>query len=302
MSRKSLELIPEGFQCVVRTAYSQLVPSGKVGSITHHGNWFDTGLPTDYLEANLRALRGDLPLPIDVWSEARDDSKDSWIHLNSQAKGEVIQSIVGDGALVPADSSLHQCVVWDNVRVPSGKYSRCIFHDGGVLKVDTKVTFIGMTEKAYKIRGTAIHGGVSGWVSPKALGSKDKDFVENFKKVYERQKVVRELIAKHEVAIGMSVEEVSTSLGRPTKTKVRQTVKGRTGVWEFIEYEEQDHYQAVRDPVTGRVFRQYSHTTKEETGKVVVEFENEVVTAIEESENNGGGRVKIVVPPLVFTW
>ncbi|MEC8941351.1 MAG: hypothetical protein VYC95_01365, partial [Verrucomicrobiota bacterium] len=167
---------------------------------------------------------------------------------------------------------------------------------------DTKVTFIGMTEKVYKIRGTAVHGGVSGWVSPKALGSKDKDFVENFKKVYERQKVVRDLIAKHEIAIGMSMEEVSAALGRPTKTKVRQTVKGKTGVWEFIQYEEQDHYQTVRDSLTGRVFRQYSHTTREEIGKVLVEFENEVVTAIEESENNGGGKVKIVTPPLIFGW
>lgn len=172
----------------------------------------------------------------------------------------------------------------------------------GVLKVDTKVTLIGLTGKAYKIRGTATHGGVSGWVSPKALGSKDRDFVENFKKVYERQKVVRDLIARHEVAIGMSVEEVSASLGRPTKTKVRQTIKGKTGVWEFIQYEEQDHYQTVRDPLTGRVFRQYSHTTKEELGKIVLEFEGEVVTAIEETENNEGGKVKIVAPPLVFGW
>ena len=172
----------------------------------------------------------------------------------------------------------------------------------GVLKVDTKVTLIGLTGKAYKIRGTATHGGVSGWVSPKALGSKDRDFVENFKKVYERQKVVRDLIARHEVAIGMSVEEVSASLGKPTKTKVRQTIKGKTGVWEFIQYEEQDHYQTVRDPLTGRVFRQYSHTTKEELGKIVLEFEGEVVTAIEETENNEGGKVKIIAPPLVFGW
>ena len=172
----------------------------------------------------------------------------------------------------------------------------------GVLKVDTKVTLIGLTGKAYKIRGTATHGGVSGWVSPKALGSKDRDFVENFKKVYESQKVVRDLIARHEVAIGMSVEEVSASLGKPTKTKVRQTIKGKTGVWEFIQYEEQDHYQTVRDPLTGRVFRQYSHTTKEELGKIVLEFEGEVVTAIEETENNEGGKVKIVAPPLVFGW
>jgi len=54
--------------------------------------------------------------------------------------------------------------------------------------------------------------------------------------------------------------------------------------------------------LTGRIFRQYSHTTREEIGKVVIEFENEVVTAIEESENNGGGKVKIVMPPLIFAW
>ena len=172
----------------------------------------------------------------------------------------------------------------------------------GVLKVDGRVTLIGMTENAYKVRGMATHGQVLGWVSPRFLGSKDKDFVENLKKVYERQRIIRELVANHEVAIGMSVEEVSASLGNPTKTKVRQTAKGRTGVWEFIEYEDRDHYQAVRDPVTGRVFRQYSHTTKEEIGKLVVEFENEVVSALEESENNEGGKVRIVTPPLVFAW
>lgn len=173
----------------------------------------------------------------------------------------------------------------------------------GVLKVDTQVTLLGITEKAYKIRGTAVHGGVSGWVSPKALGSKDKDFVENFKKVFERTRTVRELIENHEVAIGMSPEEVSAALGRPTKTKVRQTAKGRTGKWEFIHYEEQDHYTYVRDPLTGGVFRQFSHTTREEIGKIVVEFENEVVTAIEESEDNeGGGKVKIINPPLVLGW
>ena len=172
----------------------------------------------------------------------------------------------------------------------------------GVLKTNTKVSFLGMTEKAYKVRGTATHGGVSGWVSPKALGSKDKDFVENLKKVYERQKVVRELIAKHEVAIGMTIDEVTAALGKPTKTKVRQTAKGKTGVWEFITYEEQDHYQFVRDPVTGAVYRRYSHTTKEELGKVVVEFENEVVTAIEETENNDGRKVRIVNPPVLIAW
>lgn len=172
----------------------------------------------------------------------------------------------------------------------------------GVLKVNTKAKLIGFTDRAYKIQGEATHAGVSGWVSPKALASKDKDFVENLKKVYERQLEVRELIANHEVAIGMSMDEVAAALGEPTKTKVRRTAKGQSGSWEFIEYEEVDHYQTVRDPYTGALFRRKTHTTREELNKLVVEFEDEVVTAIEETENNDGGRVKIVVPPLVLGW
>ncbi|NNM28609.1 MAG: hypothetical protein HKO57_03750 [Akkermansiaceae bacterium] len=172
----------------------------------------------------------------------------------------------------------------------------------GNLKVDSKATLVGFDERAYKVRGTGQRGGISGWVSPQALGSKDKDFVENLKKVYRRQKDVRELIANQEVAIGMNLAEVSQSLGRPTKTKVRQTAKGQSGQWEFIEYEEIKHYQTLRNPATGGLYRQYTHTTVEELSKLVVEFENDVVTAIEESENNEGGRVRIVVPPIVFGW
>jgi hypothetical protein len=172
----------------------------------------------------------------------------------------------------------------------------------GVLKTNTKAKLVGFTERAYKIEGQASHGGVSGWVAPTALASKDKDFIENLKKVYTRQVEVRELIANHEVAIGMSMEEVGAAMGRPTKTKVRQTAKGKSGKWEFIEFEEIGHYQLVRDPQTGQVFRRLTHTTKEELSKLVVEFEDDVVTALEESENNEGDAVKIIVPPLVFGW
>jgi hypothetical protein len=172
----------------------------------------------------------------------------------------------------------------------------------GVLKLNSKAKLIGFTERAYKIQGEATHASISGWVSPKALASKDKDFVENLKKVYERQLEVRELIANHEVAIGMSMGEVGAALGKPTKTKVRRTAKGQSGSWEFIEYEEVDHFQTVRDPYSGNIFRQKTHTTKEELNKLVVEFENDVVTAIEETENNEGGGVKVVVPPLFVFW
>jgi hypothetical protein len=172
----------------------------------------------------------------------------------------------------------------------------------GVLKLNSKARLVGFTDRAYKIEGEANHANVAGWVSPKALASKDKDFVENLKKVYERQLEVRELIANHEIAIGMSMDEVSAAMGKPTKTKIRRTAKGQSGSWEFIEFEDVDHYQTVRDPYTGRIYRQLTHTTREELNKLVVEFEDDVVTALEETENNDGGNVRIVVPPLVVGW
>ncbi|MGB1130175.1 MAG: hypothetical protein ACPG4K_08990, partial [Haloferula sp.] len=130
----------------------------------------------------------------------------------------------------------------------------------------------------------------------------ERKFVDNLKKLYERQLEVAKLIAEGRPAIGMTVEEVGKALGKPTKTTARQTKKGRTGIWEFITYDEISHYNYVRDPLTGKVFRQLSHVTREERGKIVVEFENEVVTAIEETENDNDGGVKIIVPPIIFGW
>ena len=151
----------------------------------------------------------------------------------------------------------------------------------GTVKADQKVVLQAMTEKAYRV--SAMTGGnkVTGWVAPWAFASKDPNFVENLKKLYERQIEVTALIEEGRAAIGMTVDEVSKALGKPSKTTARQTKKGRTGTWEFIAYEEIPQYTYVRDPLTGKVFRQLSHVIREEVGKIKVEFENDVVTAIE---------------------
>jgi hypothetical protein len=70
----------------------------------------------------------------------------------------------------------------------------------------------------------------------------------------------------------------------------------------MIEYEQRNHYAMVRDPLTGAFFRQLTHTTNEEVSKVVVEFENGFVSAIEESKNNGPRKPAIVAAPIIFAW
>ena len=173
----------------------------------------------------------------------------------------------------------------------------------GSLKVGIEVELVSFSEKAYFVRGKRDNGiGVSGWVSPASFSSKDPKFVEKLKQVHARQLLVRALIEKKEVAIGMTPEEVSKIHTRPTKTKVKRTAKGQTTIWEFIKYETVSHFNTVRDPYTGQIFRQLTHTTNEEKSKVVIEFENGFASSIEISKNNGPGNPTTVGAPVIFAW
>ncbi len=170
----------------------------------------------------------------------------------------------------------------------------------GTYPADTKLRLLGMTDKGYKVKGQAKHSLVTGWVSPKNLASKKPKFVEELKQYYEREMAIRELIARNEVAIGMTIDEVQKSIGEPTKKESRITKDGRTGKWEFIKGKEQKHYTNTVDPRTGQVFRRFSHVTVEEQEKLTVEFEHDVVTAISSLENNTPGNIRIIVPPIIF--
>ena len=173
----------------------------------------------------------------------------------------------------------------------------------GSLKVGINVELVSFTEKAYFVRGKRDNGiGVSGWVTPASFSSKDPEFVEKLRQVHARQLLVRALIEKKEVAIGMTPEEVSQVHTRPTKTKVKRTAKGQTTIWEFIKYETISHFNTVRDPYTGQILRQLTHTTNEEKSKIVIEFENGFASSIEISKNNGPGNPTTVGAPVIFAW
>ena len=175
-------------------------------------------------------------------------------------------------------------------------------HKLGTIVANQKVKIEAITEKAYKVRGKGVRDGISGWVGPWAFASKDPEFVENLKKFYTRQLEVNKIIAEKQVAMGMTTDEVAQSLGKPTKSSLRQTPEGQSGAWEFIIYDEQRNYNTMRDPVSGNVFRQLVSVTQIEKRKRVIEFTNGVVSAIEDTENKRAENVRIVVPPLVFGW
>lgn len=172
----------------------------------------------------------------------------------------------------------------------------------GTLKANQIVRVEAITEKIYRVRGQGTRDGIAGWVTPKAFSSTNPEFVAQLKQLYERQIQVQALIEAKQIALGMTLDEVAMAFGKPTKTSLRKTATGESGRWEFVDYQEIKHYITRVDPVTKEVYRQFSHITREEKSRTDVEFENNLVTAIEESENKKGGPVRIIVPPLMFGW
>jgi hypothetical protein len=173
----------------------------------------------------------------------------------------------------------------------------------GYLKADQTVQVEAITDKVYRVRGQGLSDGIAGWVAPWAFTSKDPDFVKHLKEVYDRQIQVMKLIADKQIAIGMTLGEVEQAIGKPTKTSVRKTEKGNSGTWEFIEYREIKHYNTRVDPVTGQTYRILSHVEQIERERTNVEYEDDVVSAIEESEDRRRrSALKTVIPPLLWVW
>jgi len=172
----------------------------------------------------------------------------------------------------------------------------------GTLKAEQTVRLEAITDKIYRVRGQGTRDGIAGWVAPWAFSSKDPEFVAHLKKLYERQIQVQALIKEKQVAVGMTLDEVSESRGKPTKTSLRKTDKGQSGRWEYIDYDEVKNYVTRVDPATGQAYRQLVSVTQVEKSRTAVEFENDVVTAVEESEDHQGGNVRIIIPPVVFGW
>lgn len=175
-------------------------------------------------------------------------------------------------------------------------------HRLGSLKANQNVKLEAITAKAYRVRGQGTVDGIAGWVTPTAFSSKDPQFVQHLKEFYDRQIQVQAMIDAKTVCPGMTTDEVVLSLGKPTKTSVRKTEKGETGTWEYVEYKEIKHYITRTDPVSGQVYRQFSHITQEEKSRTNVEFADGLVTAVEASENHRRGDVRIIVPPVIFGW
>ncbi|MCB1279155.1 hypothetical protein [Prosthecobacter sp.] len=177
---------------------------------------------------------------------------------------------------------------------PTSKFQGAL----GSFAPGTLVTLIAMSDTAYRVRGRARHGDVAGWVRQADVLSADPNLATNLKKLYERTQKVAELTSNHQVALGMTSQEVKTSLGKPSRTTAKINANGKDEKLEFSIYE---RVPQTTTSVNG--FGQLVQSViyvKVEVGTLSVSFKDGVVSEIEETKGNplGGGGVQIVPPPL----
>jgi hypothetical protein len=187
-------------------------------------------------------------------------------------------------------------VMQDSPIYVSSKMDRAI----GSMAPGTIVKLVGMSDTAFRVRGKARHGDTSGWLPAAAVAHPDPNLVTNLKKLHERQTKVEELIAAHQIALGMTGEEVASSLGKPTRKSSKLSATGKEEKLEYVIYERVPQYNTSVDAF-GRPFQTVTYI-KVETGSLSVNLKDNVVDTIEETKGNplGGGGVKIIPGPMVF--
>lgn len=172
----------------------------------------------------------------------------------------------------------------------------------GTLNKGQIVELQAVSDTAYRVRGMAQQGQVAGWVDPKYLNPLKKDFLANLKQNDARRKEVLGLIAKNEVAINMTPEEVTQALGKPAKKTSRLDAKGREDVWEFVRYERVPQEVVGRDNV-GNLVRSITYV-KVPAGRLSVTFANNLVSSLEQTEGtfDRDARVSVVAAPFVVGY
>jgi len=172
----------------------------------------------------------------------------------------------------------------------------------GTLRKGQFVEVQAVADHAYRVRGQAQQGQVAGWVDPKNLAPLKKEFLSALKQNAERQSEVNALIARNEVAINMTPDEVTASLGKPAKKTARLDAGGREEVWEFVRYERVPQSATGYD-TAGRLVTRTIYV-KVPVGKLSVAFSNNLVSSLEQSEGTLGreARVKIVSAPFTVVY
>lgn len=194
----------------------------------------------------------------------------------------------------------------------------------GTLRFPQSVQLDAISEDGLlRVRGNAKQGGVAAWIEPRYVEGLPADYLALARRAEQRRRQVDDLIARNDVAIGMTLDEVARSLGKPQKRTSRTGRDGSTQSFEYIKYKlipqtvyTPAYVQSLTGylPEPGKKFETvvvrggygYDASTvyvKVPVGTVNVGFVNGLVETVEESEGTlTGANASLVVPPVNLVW
>jgi hypothetical protein len=173
----------------------------------------------------------------------------------------------------------------------------------GTLRAGQLVEVQAITDDAYLVRGLAQQGQVLGWTSPQFLQPIAPETLAALKKSEERRKLVEALVAKKQVAIGMTTTEVERSIGKPQKRSQRASKdQALEQTWDYVKYELTPQTTNVVAP-NGTLTTATTYV-KTPVGRLTVTFKGDIVESLDQSEGTifTGGETTIVTPPVVVYW
>jgi hypothetical protein len=161
------------------------------------------------------------------------------------------------------------------------------------------VTVLGVGETQYYISSQIATGPARGWVRSDAIEPLAPEVLADIKQRRERTQKHKDLIDRHEVAIGMTPEEVRASLGKPDKTTRTVTKEGAEELWSYVTYRYLPQYSYVQDKY-GQMNPNVIYQRMPIGHKTIV-FRNGEVALIEDHvEDRPPPPVSTVVPPLII--
>lgn len=172
----------------------------------------------------------------------------------------------------------------------------------GNLLPSQNAVLLAVSERAYRVRAQAKQGQVAGWVAKAAVTGLPPDFEENLKLFHERYLIVSDLIAHKQIALGMTVAEVTAAIGAPNQRQSTVDGEGRRDLLEYVTYERVPQTFTTVDPLGRPVSA--TRYVEVEVGRISVTFADDAVVSISESEgfNYRNARLDLFVPPPVVLF
>jgi mannose-1-phosphate guanylyltransferase/phosphomannomutase len=136
MDKKMLNFLPYKKKCSIIDIYIELIkshPGSLKGFVSQSHYWIDIGSQKSYLDVHQAILIEKVPLLLKRGGEFFIPPKNIYIGKNSFLSPYAKVSgflAIGDNCVIEKDTSLRDCIVWDNIVVKKGvKADNAIFYE-----------------------------------------------------------------------------------------------------------------------------------------------------------------------------